>query len=325
MSVPKATPTPWSLSILLICVDPAEAERVRQELAEAPARFIVTMAPSLDQAYSELRRKPYDVLLVATGLAGQSALDTLHGAQAIAPRIATVVLAERADAELALCSIESGIQDFLIRGQAAPGTLARALVYATVRHRTNAELVRLRHLSSSQIQRDSLTGLLSREAFVRKLQETLAFGERFGDRPVVLLVDLNGFIPLQERLGQRLAARLLQEVARRLTWCVRRTDPSGRLGTSRLALLLPHVADPKAMEPVTARIRAAIAEPIEVGAWQPQLAARIGVARFPEDGRTAEALLESADASSLQAEADEDGRCAGVRGKPDPLSGSGAA
>lgn len=324
MLVPKASLSPCNLSVLLICEDPAEADRVRRELAQANAPFSVASAPSLDLAYAELRRRPYDALLLDTGLPGQRALDALHGAQSIALRLPTVVLADRSDTELALRSIESGVQDFLIKHQTGPDALARALMYAAVRHRRVAELVRSRH-AYAQGQKDPLTGLLSREAFLRKLQETLVFGERFGDRPAVLLVDLDRFRAVQERLGPMLGARLLQEVARRLTWCVRRTDPSGRLSASRLALLLPHVADPGAVRAVADRIRSAFAEPYEIGPWKPRVTASIGAARFPEHGRSAEALLQSADSAALEAERLGGDRYRRVQGVADPVSSDGAA
>lgn len=324
MLVPKATHGPWDLSVLLICQDPAEADRVRRDLARASCSFSIAAVPSLDQAYAELRRKTYDALLIDTSLPGQNASDALHGVQSIAVRIPTVVLADHLETELALRSIEGGVQDFLIKGDTGPDALARALVHAAVRHRIVAELMRSR-LASPQGQKDPLTGLLSREAFVRKLQETLAFGERFGDRPVVLLVDLDRFRSVQERLGPMLGARMLQEVARRLTWCVRRTDPCGRLGASRLALLLPHVADPTAVEAVADRIRSSIAEPYEIGPWKPHITASIGAARFPEHGRTAENLLQSADTAALEAEGLGGDRFRKVQGMAEAVSSNGAA
>lgn len=325
MLVPKATQSPWNLSVLLICEDPAESDRVRRELGRANGLINVATAPSLDQAYAELRRKSFDALLLDTGHPGQRALDTLHGAQSIALRIPTVVLADQSENDLAVRSIESGVQDFLIKSQISPDGLARALMHAAVRHRIIAELLHSRNSSSLLGQKDPVTGLLSREAFVRKLQETLVFGERFGDRPAVLLVDLDRFHAVQEGLGPMRGARLLQEVARRLTWCVRRTDPSGRLGTQRLALLLPHVADPRAVEPVADRIRAAIAEPFELGPWKPHMTASVGAARFPEHGRTAEALLQSANTAALEAEGLGGDRYRRVQGMADPVSSSGAA
>lgn len=298
MSVPKAIQSPWNMSILLMCEDLSEAARVRGDLALAHP-FLVAGVPSLEKAFAELRRKPYDALLVDLGLPGQRAADTLLWAQSIAHRIPTVVLAGASETELAPRAIEGGVQDFLVKGQTCAGALARSLRYASVRHSISAELQR--SLQASQGQRDPLTGLLSRDAFERKLQETLDFGERFGDRPAVLLIDLDRLRPSQERLGPMLGARLLQEVGRRLTWCVRRTDLGGRLGEDRLSVLLPHVAEGKAVEPVVERIRSALSEPFEIGPWKPRVTARVGAARFPEDGRTAGALLRRAEAALLEA------------------------
>lgn len=295
MSVPKAIQSPWNLSVLLMCEDPAEAARLRSELACAPV--VPAVVPSLEKAFAELRRKPYDALLIDIALPGQAGLDTLLRAQSIAHRIPTVVLAGPLEIELAVRAIESGVQDLLVRGEPTAGALSRSLLYAAVRHRGVTEIQRSRR--SSQSQQDPVTGLLSRDAFLRKLRETLAFGERFDDRPVVLLIELD-LGPLQERLGPVAAARLLQEAGRRLTWCVRRTDLGGRLRGDRLAVLLPHVADPGAVESVAERIRSAIAEPFEIGTWKPSVTARVGAARLPEGGRTAEDLLRSAESAILE-------------------------
>ena len=96
----------------------------------------------------------------------------------------------------------------------------------------------------------------------------------------MLLVDLDGFKLVNDTHGHAAGDRLLRETARRLDGVRRDGDMAGRLGGDEFLVLLPG-ADPSTAEALAAAIRAAVAEPVEIGDDAVAVEASIGYAVRP--------------------------------------------
>jgi diguanylate cyclase (GGDEF)-like protein len=141
-------------------------------------------------------------------------------------------------------------------------------VDASVRELTDAQR-RLAH----QAQHDDLTGLPNRRLFERLTREALD-----GDGGTcVMLIDLDDFKSVNDRLGHVLGDALLVIVARRLAACVRPEDMVARLGGDEFALLLRGIA-PADAAAVLDRVAAALDRPIAVEGHNLLVASSIGVA-----------------------------------------------
>jgi diguanylate cyclase (GGDEF)-like protein len=155
----------------------------------------------------------------------------------------------------------------------------------------NAELLaRLAH----QAAHDPLTGLANRTAFTRALAAALA-------APVgvaVVLLDLDGFKAVNDRLGHHAGDLLLAAVADRLRGSVRPGDLPARLGGDEFAVLLPG-ADEAAARPVVERFLRLLAAPVDIEGQPVRPRASVGavVGGGPDGARDAEALLRAADAA----------------------------
>jgi diguanylate cyclase (GGDEF)-like protein len=131
---------------------------------------------------------------------------------------------------------------------------AKEVLQRAVRER-DALSERLRHLAYH----DALTGLANRALFLDRLRATLSSAAT----PTVLMLDLDGFKPVNDQHGHNAGDLLLQTVAVRLTRCVRDAGTVARLGGDEFAILLPSgVADPAAL---VRRIAAAVAQPVRLG------------------------------------------------------------
>lgn len=115
---------------------------------------------------------------------------------------------------------------------------------------------RLRHLAYH----DALTGLANRILFLDRLKAELAAC----GTPAVLMLDLDGFKPVNDQHGHNAGDHLLQVVALRLSRCLRDAGTVARLGGDEFAVLLP--TGPAADVPgLVGRLAAVVAEPVKLG------------------------------------------------------------
>ena len=77
---------------------------------------------------------------------------------------------------------------------------------------------------------DHLTGLPNRRLLLDRLEQALAAASRHGHQSALLFIDLDNFKTLNDTLGHDIGDLLLQQVAQRLTSCVRKIDTVARIG-----------------------------------------------------------------------------------------------
>jgi diguanylate cyclase (GGDEF)-like protein len=88
--------------------------------------------------------------------------------------------------------------------------------------------------------RDTLTPLLNRRAFMREVQRAIAVARRHKIPASVIYFDLDGFKSVNDRFGHAAGDAALIAVAQRLVDDVRESDVVGRLGGDEFAVLLLH-------------------------------------------------------------------------------------
>jgi diguanylate cyclase (GGDEF)-like protein len=154
--------------------------------------------------------------------------------------------------------------------------------------------------------RDALTPILNRRAFLRELGRAIAFSERYGAPASVAYFDVDGLKAVNDRLGHPAGDAALRWVAERLLAQVRASDAVGRLGGDEFAVLLVQTNGFQA-EAKAAELAAAIAAPEETDAGPAKVSVSWGVAQV-RAGLDAEALLAEADAAMYAARADRRGR-----------------
>lgn len=149
----------------------------------------------------------------------------------------------------------------------------------------------LRHMA----QHDALTGLPNRILLLDRLETALARARRDHHGFSLLYVDLDKFKPVNDLHGHETGDKLLQEVARRISHCVRDTDTVARLGGDEFVVLLDRACLLADAELVAEKIRSELSSTIQVRHLQLGITPSIGIAVYPDDGDSAQLLLKYAD------------------------------
>ncbi len=153
----------------------------------------------------------------------------------------------------------------------------------------------------SLVYRDSLTGLPNRRLFQDRLAIALAQAHRYRHRIAVVFIDLDRFKQINDTLGHSAGDELLRAVARRLTACVREADTVARLAGDEFTLLLPGLNYAEDVGAISRKLLDTLRRPFVIGGQEVRVTSSGGIALYPEDGDSEEALLRSADTAMYRA------------------------
>jgi diguanylate cyclase len=152
---------------------------------------------------------------------------------------------------------------------------------------------------------DVLTGLPNRALFKDRLDHGLAQAWRQGWGLAVLFVDLNGFKDINDTHGHDVGDAVLQTIAQRLKDNTRDEDTVSRYGGDEFLYLLTGICDAALIAKIAEKIVQSVQAPNDIRLHDKTFSARvtasIGIATFPKDGTTAEALIERADEAMYRA------------------------
>jgi diguanylate cyclase (GGDEF)-like protein len=164
---------------------------------------------------------------------------------------------------------------YLAVGWWAPA-LCAAVVLALWRATVNADL----------IDRDELTGLLSRGAFAMRVAEAAERGRRGIEGAAYLFIDLDGFKAVNDGPhSHHIGDQVLAEVGQRLRRCIRVTDAAGRRSGDEFMVLFVGVRDEAIATHLAHRIHRAIVAPYRTDIGDVRVGASVGIALILPDER----------------------------------------
>ncbi len=146
--------------------------------------------------------------------------------------------------------------------------------------------------------RDPLTGFFNHRYLHERLGEEILRAQRSGAPLALLMIDLDDFKLVNDTLGHLFGDEVLRWSAEQIRGALRGSDVAARYGGDEFAVILPDTPADGARE-VGERIVAALqANPYQAEGRGPvPVGASVGVAAFPIDGRSAQALIAGADAA----------------------------
>jgi diguanylate cyclase (GGDEF)-like protein len=193
---------------------------------------------------------------------------------------------------------------WLIIGMAAV-TLVRQFLGARTNENLVREMSRQRAILARQATRDPLTELGNRKMFLDHASDALTDAD--GTMTAVILVDLDGFMDVNDAYGQAVGDELLRNAAERMNATVRSNDTVSRLGGDEFVVLLPRLVDDQIADAVAHRILRDLAQPLIIGDSVLTIPASAGIAVTRGEDTALDDLMREADLALYQAKAEGKG------------------
>jgi diguanylate cyclase (GGDEF)-like protein len=283
------------IDILLVEDNRGDVRLFRENLSESGGhQYELTCAYNLDEALRRLDDEQYDVIVLDLTLPDSRGINTLTSVRMHAPQVPVILHTTVNDEALAVTALQNGAQDYLIKGQADGSMLSRSIRYAIERHQAGERENRMAYF-------DALTGLPNRRLFNDRLNQALSRAQRYEEKVALLFIDLDGFKPVNDSLGHDMGDLLLQEVARRLEGCLRKSDTVARIGGDEFTCILPHIERVSHINVVAHKILNALNRPFDLKGQKIHISGSIGSSLFPDDSADCEELISNADAAMYHA------------------------
>ncbi|WP_049722878.1 putative bifunctional diguanylate cyclase/phosphodiesterase [Gilvimarinus polysaccharolyticus] len=212
--------------------------------------------------------------------------------------IPIVVMSQAMDLLLDREAIPCGAADYLVLDDINAVLLERSVRYAIERKHSEQNLARLAH-------HDPLTDIPNRALFRDRLEHAIRVATRDRARFALMFIDLDHFKVVNDRYGHDIGDSLIRQCAGRLQTLLRRSDSMARMGGDEFTLLLLNVESSSKIAHLAVKIIETITSVYNINGYQLSVGCSVGVASFPEAGRSADALLKSADLAMYQAKQHE--------------------
>jgi diguanylate cyclase (GGDEF)-like protein/PAS domain S-box-containing protein len=149
---------------------------------------------------------------------------------------------------------------------------------------------------------DALTGLANQSLFLERVAQSSRSALSAGHRLAIVLIDLDRFKNINDSLGRTAGDELLRKVAHWLTRYVGDANRLARLGADRFAVLMPVVMpEHDVVQLLYQMMTAFLAHPFRLNDAIFRIAAKAGVALFPDDGADTDTLFRNAEVALKKA------------------------
>ena len=204
------------------------AQLLRDTLGDAGAAFAgappydLAHVTDLPSAYARIGEGNIDLMMLDLSLPEANGLEALLKVRERFQDLPVIALVARGDGTLAAQAIQTGAQDYLMKGKISGDTLARSIRHAM-------EVARLRAALRSLSFIDGLTGLYNRRGFVTLAEPYVKRAQRVKGHLLVVSAEVVGFDRIVKLVGFQEGDELLRGVSEILRRSFRDSDLLGRL------------------------------------------------------------------------------------------------
>ncbi|MBF0194135.1 MAG: EAL domain-containing protein [Magnetococcales bacterium] len=274
--------------------------------------YLVVIAKSSADAIVQANTKTPSLIIIDTqdfeSLQLCSKLQKIQNDQ----QFAIIFITDAPDPKFEATGFENGVADFIYKPLNSHMVLARVSTHMQLSK--NAETLQnevaqrksLEKQLHDQAKFDSLTKLPNRKLFQDRLQQALLWSNRNKQPFALMFVDLDRFKWINDTLGHDAGDELLIEAARRIKGVVRKSDTVSRLGGDEFTVILPEILHDSMADLIARKILEQMSLPFKLEQQEVVLSGSVGIAIYPNDGVTADDLINNADSAMYQAK--ESGR-----------------
>jgi diguanylate cyclase (GGDEF)-like protein len=289
------------LRLLIIDDSEGDAALIVRALSKAGYDVRHERVETRDALVSALDRGPWDLVIGEYGLPRLSGTTALHLVRDRDFDVPLVFVSSTAGEDAAVAAMKAGAHDYFRKGNLKRliPAVRHELRQAAARRKRRRVALRLAHLAYH----DHLTDLPNRVLLHDRLAQAVRTANRDRKPFALLVIDLDGFKQINDMYGHRAGDRVLQHIADRVRTTVREADTVARLGGDEFAVVLPS-ADVNGARQAARKVLREIQRPCVVDHRSLSVHGSIGIACFPEHGRSADTLLQKADVAMYLAKSD---------------------
>ena len=288
--------------VLLVDDDQKDVKIIRNYLDDQP--YEVITAYDGEEALALALNENIDLILLDILLPGTDGFEICNQMKQMdeTKNIQIVLTTSLSDLESRIKGVEMGADDFLVKPINNRELLVR--INALLRKKAYMDQLHTQYETAMDSAiKDGLTGLYNHAYFKRFLEIEVKRAIRQTYSTALIMMDLDDFKELNDRLGHLAGDVILRESAKIIQVSTREIDLAARYGGEEFAIVLPYAGKNSALS-VAERIRKAIeAHSFRLaGVSQPEhMTISIGIATCPEDALGVEALIQKSDAMLYQA------------------------
>lgn len=224
------------LRILIVEDSEDDALLIERELIRGGYRTDMQRVDNAEDMQNALERQPWDLIITDHNMPGFTSQYALALAKTVDPNIPFILVSGSIGEEIAVEAMRSGVHDYVLKDN-----LAR-LLPAIDRELREAENRRAHRAAEEKIRymafHDSLTGLINRGEFERRLVSAVTDLKEGGEKHALLYIDLDQFKLVNDTCGHLAGDQLLIRVTSRLQRRIRDSDTLARLGGDEFGVLL---------------------------------------------------------------------------------------
>jgi diguanylate cyclase (GGDEF)-like protein len=148
---------------------------------------------------------------------------------------------------------------------------------------------------------DLLTGLPNRDLLYDRLKQAFAYADRHDSLISLMLIDLDNYRGINDKIGRISGDIILKEVAKRLNNCTRQYDTIARVGGDEFVVFVNDIKDIHDIVKFAEKVRSVFRQSFDILGQSLSVTSSIGVAVYPLHATDTETLLKMADMAMCQA------------------------
>lgn len=287
--------------ILLVEDDEADAILFERTLRKCVGDYQLQVSSTMADATAWLEQHRCDVILLDLSLPDSFGLEGIQKIHNLHADVPIVMLTGLDDDQTALEALDSGAQDYLVKGVANPRELERTLRHAIQRQQIVNENRRL--LSQLQVaaRSDALTGVLNRHAMIEEFERHWKRSQSANLPLACVILDVDRFKRINDSLGHLAGDEVLRTIAQLIEQSTRPGDFIARYGGEEFCVILLGATERNAVD-WAQRARETLEQtPVELSEQSIPVTASFGAAQRTDQMRNIEELIDAADQALIVA------------------------